>query len=511
MKAGLDAAFRSITTYEEALNQHAIVSVADKDGRYTYVNEKFLEITGYSRDELVGSMMTLILPEDHPDTLGVEIVTKLKNGQTWQGELMHQNKQGETFWVYATIVPLFDDRGKLESSITIRTDITELKRTELALRKTQKLEVIGQLTGGVAHDFNNLLSIIIGNLELMQLDALLLSRAGDLIGNIKSAASRGSVLTRRLLNYSRKTPVNSTVLNLNDCLSRDLDLVSKSLTNMVHVETDLAKDLWLVDVDEGDLEDSIINLAINAGDAMRAGGTLKFQTRNVDFETAQVKASEKLMKGQYVELVVTDNGVGIDPELIDKIFDPYFTTKPADKGSGLGLAMVYGFVQRSQGEIFVTSTPGEGTRFEIYFPRANTADNLGNVEKVERKTLTAQHNETILVEDDEDIIAETTASHLERLRYNVLIALNGDEALDIIRSSQKVNLLFSDIVIPGRFNGYQLAEEVLKSRPDIKLLFATGYYGVESRLAHNEWVNNTIQKPYGRVEMSRKIREALGQ
>lgn len=510
MQKGLDEASRAIQNYQHVLDQHAIVSMADAEGRYTYVNEKFVEITGYSKEELLGKTIEAILPAFYKPEFYENLANTLNSLQVWQGEICQEKKNGELFWTNTTILPVANSKGEIESNITIRSDITELKRTEQALRNTQKMEVIGQLTGGVAHDFNNLLNIIIGNLELMEMDPVAEQKVGDLIKNIKSAANRGAVLTRRLLNYSHKAPVDSEILDLNICLSNLKELISKSLTAMVQVEMDLEENAWLIEVDQGDLEDSIINLSINASDAMPAGGKLIFRTRNYVLHDTEFRGNEKLQPGQYVELSIEDSGSGIDQELLDKIFDPYFSTKPSDKGSGLGLAMVFGFVKRSHGQIFVQSSPGSGSLFQIYFPKsAKTPGNETSVVEKTKESSDANHQEVILLVDDEKEILEITRLNLERMGYSVLSCSNGEEAKEVIESDQDIDLLLTDVVMPGSLDGYQLAREAVQLRPDIKLLFTTGYSKVVPDFNLFEWNDITLQKPYKRAELSKKVREIL--
>lgn len=511
MQAGLSRALRSLENHKYILDRHAIVASADREGRIHYVNSKFIEITGYERDELVGQRHTLLKSGLHPASFYRKLWDTISSGQVWQGEICNRRKNGELYWVYTTIVPLLDESGSIEEYMSVSTEVTELKRTEESLRRAQKMEAIGQLTGGIAHDFNNLLSIIIGNIELVEMSLPRRELVHRQLENARNAAMRGSVLTRRLLNFSHQTPVLGQAMNLNQVMQGIEVLVSKSLTALVRVELDLAPDLWLVEVDPGDFEDAIINLSINASDAMPQGGELRFATRNFETAHMQFRNNGMIPPGKYVEITVQDSGIGMNTDVLDKIFEPYFTTKPSDKGSGLGLPMVYGFVKRSKGLIFVDSTPGAGTRFTLYLPKsAQQVLQPGIVAAAAPpEKQPAGHEETILLVDDEADIIKITRINLEHLGYRVLSAQSGDEALAILRLHEEIDLLFTDIVMPGSLNGYELAQAALALRPQLKVLFTTGYAKVEGGTPRDEWRNAIIQKPYRSAELSRRIRATL--
>lgn len=511
MQTGLSRALRALENHKYIMDRHAIVASADREGRIDYVNSKFIEITGYEREELIGQRHSMLKSGVHGEVFYRKLWDTIAAGQVWQGELCNRRKNGELYWVYTTIVPLRDEQGQIEEFMSVSTEITELKRTEESLRRAQKMEAIGQLTGGIAHDFNNLLSIVIGNIELVEMGLPPDERLQRQLENARNAALRGSVLTRRLLNFSHQAPVLGQATDLNRVMRGIEVLVSKSLTALVQVELDLADDLWLVEVDPGDFEDAIINLSLNASDAMPQGGKLRFRTRNVETTRLQFRNNGMMPPGQYVELVVEDNGIGMHEEVLDKIFEPYFTTKPSDKGSGLGLPMVYGFVKRSKGLIFVDSTPGTGTRFTIYLPKSrhqNRTD-LPHSAPATAEKLAARNDETILLVDDEADILKITRANLEHLGYRVLVAGSGDEALQVLRDNPSINLMFTDIVMPGTHNGFELAEAAQAQWPALKILFTTGYAKVEGGVPRPEWRERIIHKPYRSAEVSRRIRAML--
>lgn len=510
MQAGLNRALRELESHKYILDQHAIVSLTDRDGWITYVNDKFIQLTGYSREEMIGDRHSRLSSSVHDEQHYAKIWAVIRDGQVWQGELCNRSKDGSLHWCYTTIVPLRDEKGEIEAFMSVRTDITDLKRTEESLRRVQKMEAIGQLTGGIAHDFNNLLGIILGNLELIEMSLPQDERLRKQLDSAKSAALRGSVLTRRLLNFSHQTPVQGKALDLNKVLQGLEVLVSKSLTALVHIDMDLAPDLWRVDADPGDFEDVLINLALNAGDAMPNGGRLSFATRNREVTGTEYRPRGSIPPGQYVEVRVQDTGHGIEEHLLDKVFDPYFSTKPSDKGSGLGLAMVYGFVQRCKGLIFVDSVRNKGTCFTLFLPRAREVppEALATVPGGDSK-LPARPGETLLLVDDEADILDVSRINLERLGYVVITCSDAEEALRVLASTQQVNLLFTDIVMPGRLSGQDLAMEARRLRPGLRILFTTGHDRVGIRPPDGGRHCGIINKPYRIAELSQRIRALL--
>ncbi|MES2604909.1 MAG: PAS domain-containing protein [Pseudomonadota bacterium] len=510
MQSGMQRALRSVESHRHILDQHALVAITDINGFFTHVNEKFAELAGYSRTELLGrhprELRSGLHDENHYHTLW----SCVHGGSVWQGESSHRARNGNIYWLHTTIVPLKDEKGTIEEFISVSTDLTSLKQTEDSLRRAQKMEAVGQLSGGIAHDFNNLLSIVIGNLELAE---MLVPRNDPVrvqLENARNASLRGSVLTRRLLNFSQQTPIQGKALSLNKLLVGINVLISKSLTALITVQMDLHDKLWQVEADAGDFEDAIINLAINAGDAMPEGGKLTFTTRNHAIQQTEYRNNVQVPPGNYVEIGVSDTGIGMSREVMEKIFEPYYTTKPGDKGTGLGLPMVYGFVKRSKGVIFVESIPGLGSRFTIYLPKSEQATAAEEEQDKQRsQAVRAVGHETILLVDDEVEIVKVSTMNLQNLGYKVLACTSGEEALEILASEQPVDLLFTDVVMPGAYNGVELAEAALLLRPDLKVLFTTGYAKIQNRVTSNRWSNSLVQKPYRSADLSRKIRELL--
>ncbi|WP_234683721.1 ATP-binding protein [Bradyrhizobium monzae] len=396
----------------------------------------------------------------------------------------------------------------LERQVAERTE--QLKRNEEALRQSQKMEAVGQLTGGVAHDFNNLLQVIIGNLDTLQrnlpTDSARLQRA---MRHAMNGAQRAASLTQRLLAFSRRQPLDPKPLDVNMLVNGMSDMVHRTLGEMISVETVLGAGLWRVEADPGELEAAILNLAVNARDAMPKGGRLTLETGNAHIDEAYVAAHTEVVAGQYVVISVTDTGVGMDAATIAQAFEPFFTTKPVGKGTGLGLSQVYGFVKQSGGHIKIYSEPGEGTTVKLYLPRlaGDAADNAASDEPLNPEA--AQGEIILVVEDDDDVRAYSVDS-LRELGYRVLEADDGPAALRILDRQPRVDLLFTDVVLPGGLTGAQIASQAKALRPSLKVLFTTGY--ARNAIIHNGRLDKGVQlivKPFSFNDLAAKIRDVL--
>ncbi len=508
-QSGLGKALQAIDNHKKVLDQHANLATTDSRGCFTFVNDKFLEISGFRREELLGQELSLLMAPINIPAFQQELWSALRSGQVWQGELCIRNKAGNPYWIHSTIVPFRDAHDAIEEIIVVSTDINELKRAEETLRRAQKMDAIGQLSGGIAHDFNNLLSIVVGNLELLENDLAGNPEAQARLGTARNAALRGSALTRRLLNFSTQAPIPGKALDLNDVLRGTEVLISRSLTARIAVDMQLSDAIGLVEVSERDFEDAVINLALNASDAMPEGGKLTFATRKLVLDLPRYINDTLIPAGSFVEFVVTDTGRGMTPDILGKIFEPYFTTKSSDKGSGLGLPMVYGFVQRSKGWILVESTPGVGSSFRLLLPQSGQRTPTPAPSATVAEHPAAAGHETILLVDDEVDILNLNNAILSGKGYKVLCSHNGDDAMRVIENGVTIDLLFTDIVMPGRLNGFELAEEALKLRPRLKVLFTTGYAKVLGDETCKRWGHNILQKPFRSVDMTRKVREVL--
>jgi two-component system NtrC family sensor kinase len=386
--------------------------------------------------------------------------------------------------------------------------------TELALRQAQKMEAVGRLTGGIAHDFNNLLTAIIGNVELT------LRRSGDAderltrsLTSIRQASMRAATLVQRLLTFSRQHPQEVKSVDINRLVLEMSELLHRTIGEAITIETVPASGLWKAAIDPNQLENAIINLAVNARDAMPTGGRLTIETSNAYLDEAYVaRLADDVTPGQYVMVAISDTGEGMSAEVRDKAFEPFFTTKPKGAGSGLGLSMVYGFVKQSDGHVQIYTEPGHGSSIKMYFPRLADETSFpawGEVEEPQQPESTSNHECILLVEDDEDV-NRFAVEALTELGYRVKPAHTAAEALTLLDSEPDIALLFTDVVLPGGMNGRELANEVHKKRPDLPVLFATGY--TRNAIIHHGRLDANVElltKPFTTEALARKVRQVL--
>ena len=382
---------------------------------------------------------------------------------------------------------------------------------ESQVRQLQKMEAVGQLTGGIAHDFNNMLAIILGCLDMAhrRLAGNSDERALHYLDSAADGARRAATLTARLLAFSRQQALEPRVLEPNRLVASMSELLHRTLGEAVTIETVRAAGLWRVRADPSQLENAILNLAVNARDALPEGGKLTIETANCDLDAPYVAQHADLALGQYVMISVTDNGAGMAPEVVQRAFDPFFTTKEVGKGTGLGLSQVFGFVKQSGGHVAIYSEPGEGTTVKVYLPRerGDLAPDLGEADQGELPK--ARPGETILVVEDEDAVRRITVDTLRDLGYTVIHAASGDQALQRLAGETSVDLLFTDVVMP-RMNGRQLVERVQAERADIKVIYATGY--TRNAIVHHGAVDAgaaLLTKPYTLSQLATKIRQTL--
>jgi signal transduction histidine kinase len=393
----------------------------------------------------------------------------------------------------------------------VAAEIARRSEAEEALRQAQKMETLGQLTGGVAHDFNNLLQIVTGNLEILERSlpegSARLRRSAE---NAMKGAARASVLTQRLLAFSRRQPLDPKPVSLNKLVAGMSELLHRTLGETIEVETVLASGLWNVEADPNQLENALLNLAVNARDAMPDGGKLTIETANTHLDRGYVALNSEVSPGQYVVVCVSDTGSGMDQQTLERVFEPFFTTKDVGKGTGLGLSMVYGFVKQSGGHVKIYSEPGEGTTVKIYLPRLR-----GALEEKEEETPAlipeGSQAETILVCEDDDDVRAYSVEVLRELGYRVLEAHDGPSALRLLeRQDGQVDLLFTDVVLPGGMMGNVLAEKARVVRPGLKVLFTTGY--ARNAIVHHGRLDpgvELITKPFAYAELAARIRDLL--
>jgi signal transduction histidine kinase len=383
-----------------------------------------------------------------------------------------------------------------------------LRESEERLRQAQRLEALGQLTGGIAHDFNNLLTVISGNLQLLQLK-LEDERLARYIGQAERAVEMGARLNQRLMTFARRRRLSPVATNLNQHMVDMQELLQRTIGENVVVATALATDVWPVLVDPSEIESAILNLAINARDAMPDGGKLLIKTENVVIDEAGEQARQELSPGSYVRLSVFDTGSGMRPEVLARAFEPFFTTKEPGRGTGLGLSSIYGFVKQSGGYVTIYSEVGRGTRVNIYLPKLDTSEQANSASH-EAPALIEGAGETILVVEDNPDVRRLTVERLKMLRYRVIEADNAFSALAVLEAGQPVDLLFSDIVMPGGMSGFELARKIRELWPSPKILLTSGFPGEIAR-ADQDAVHGfpMLRKPYSQVELGRSIQAVL--
>ncbi|HUV36740.1 MAG TPA: PAS domain S-box protein [Patescibacteria group bacterium] len=485
------------------------ITTADLAGNITYVSPNTLVLHGYERaEELLGkNALELIAPEEH-DRAVKNIQRTLKSGSVRDVEYTLVRKDGSRFTGELNAALVKDGSGKPIFFIATIRDVTGRKRMEEQLRQSQKMEALGALAGGIAHDFNNLLIPVIGYTDLLALklkdhDPLLMRY----IDEIKKTAERATTLTKQLLTLGRRQMLKMIVLDLNALVSNLEDLLRRLMGEDIEFSLNLEQGLMPVTADPNQIELIIINLVVNACDAMPGGGTLTIQTENVSISRKTADTLQEIEPGDYVRLTVKDTGVGMDGLTRERIFEPFFTTKEAGQGTGLGLATVYGSVKQHDGWIDIHSKRGKGSSFMIYFP-ASLRIVKDRVER-ERQTYNIRgNNERILLVEDDSAVRELTADILSNNGYTILEARNGAEALEIAaREERKIDVVFSDVVLPGR-SGIQLIEELLSRDPDLKVILSSGYAAPKSQWdLIQEKGYRFIQKPYKMVDLLKAIKE----
>ena len=409
--------------------------------------------------------------------------------------------------------------AELEARVAERTaaltnEMAERTAAEAQLRQMQKMESIGQLTGGIAHDFNNMLAIVIGSLDLARrrLSGAEHQQVSQCLNNAREGAQRAAVLTARLLAFSRQQPLAPQLLDPNKLVGGMSELLRRTLGENIHVETVLAGGLWRTFADPAQLESAIINLAINARDAMPTGGKLTIETANSDLDERYARAHAEVEPGQYVLISVSDTGTGMAPEVVERAFDPFYTTKGAGKGTGLGLSQVFGYVKQSGGHVKIYSEIGRGTTVKVYLPRQLGAASTTLADEAEKAALPLGTPDTIvLVVEDEEPVRHMTVDALRELGYTVVQASDGKEALQHLQLQPRVDVMFTDIVMPD-MTGRELVDQARKSRPDLKVLYTTGY--TRNAIVHNGVLDRDVAflpKPFTLEQLAAKIRDVLAQ
>ena len=513
MKATEIALKESEAKYRELVeNASSIILRLDTEGRIVFFNRYAQQFFGYAEEEILGRHLPgVILPaqpgaeSDEASSEG-HLLRHVKKLLGTESETMRRN--GDRAWVAWTNREVLDGDGRVSGLLCIGNDITQQKLLGEQYRQAQKMEAVGRLAGGIAHDFNNLLGVITGYSEVSLLSIEPGDRMGENIEHIRSAALRAANLTRQLLAFSRKQVLEPRVMNLNTIVGETEKMLRRLIGEDIDLVTHLAADLSPIKIDPGQIEQVIMNLAVNARDAMPEGGKLTIETANMELDKRYVREHLNVVSGQYVMLAVSDTGTGMDHETLSHIFEPFFTTKERDRGTGLGLSTVYGIVQQSNGYIYVYSEPGGGTAFKLYFPvvESETAAPVSRRERLPD----LKGTETVLVVEDETTMREIIREILSRFGYRVLCAANPQEALDTAANfGETIHILVTDVVMP-MMSGRVLSEVLKHSRPEIKTLFISGY--TDNAIVHHGVLDDGLsflQKPFTVDALVRRVREIL--
>ena len=481
----------------------------DLQGTVTDWNHGAERMYGYTAEEIVGKPLATILPNDRKDEVE-NILKRIRGGESVKHfESVRVGKDGKPLNVSITVSPIRDTAGNIVGASTIARNITEQRKAEDQLRQAQKMEAVGRLAGGVAHDFNNILGIIVACSELLRDRIAASPGLFQYVDNIRKASDRGSNLTRQLLAFSRKRPSAPIVLDLTERLRDITKLLRPLMGDDVEVVLINHAEAALIEADPGQIDQIVMNLAVNARDAMPGGGKLILETSIVKFDDAFARQHPPMTAGDYVLLAVSDSGTGMDQETLSRIFEPFFTTKEVGKGTGLGLATVYGIVQQSGGHVFVYSEPGQGSTFKIYLPSAEekiTEDSFGE----QAAELARVPEATILIVEDDELIRSLTRQMLEEHGYRVFEASDGVSALKLVHTNGgHFDLVLTDVVMKG-MRGPELVKQLNQSNMDIKVIYMSGYTGelmAERDIRDSGSV--LLEKPFTRAALLRAVYDSL--
>jgi PAS domain S-box-containing protein len=515
----------NITRREEALNRsemrlqgimdNALVGIAtvSSKGIIETFNIKAEKIFGYSSAEIIGQSLSLLMPEQDRDMNAIEFMEYQQTGSSefyGQGPQERQGlrRDGSTFPMELAIGDMVVDGHR--TFIGSFYDITEKNDAERKYQQAQKMETVGQMTGGIAHDFNNLLGALALNLDLISLDGDAGPHTSDLIDTLSATIQRGTSLTQRLLTFAHQQVLESEIINISDLVNDMTRLLVRAMPASVRIETQLEPEPWMTNIDAHQLENAILNLCLNAKDAMPEGGTLTIETHNCARHAVSDADLTHLSEGDFVELTLTDTGTGIPGDVIERIIEPFFTTKGIGQGTGLGLSMVYGFVRQSGGHLNISSTEGDGTVIKMHFPKVEKSENLHAAPGRQTKTGAIEGLNILIVEDDPDI-QKVLLKALVRKGCQAFAATSGPEALAWLKTQHRgPDLLLTDIVLPGGMNGTEIADKVQESYPNCATIFMSGYLDGEisnfDDLTNEE---NFLTKPFTLAQLISLIKDVL--
>jgi len=482
----------------------------DLDGVITAWNKGAEHMYGYTAEEALGKPISIIVPKEQPDEIP-KLLAKIRRGEAVeQYEAFRVNKDGRRLNISLSLSPIRDSEGKIVGTSAIGRNVTEQKRAEDQLRQAQKMEAVGRLAGGIAHDFNNILGVISACSEFLRDRVERGSQSAQFVDNLRKAAERGASLTRQLLVFSRKQVAKPQVLNLNERLQEVSKLLRPLMGDDVEIVISPKSSTVFVEADPGQLDQIVMNLAVNARDAMPRGGKMILETSTMQFDEGFARLHYPMTAGKYALLAVSDNGIGMDEATVQRIFEPFFTTKEVGKGTGLGLATVYGIVKQAGGYIWVYSEPGRGTTFKVYLPSAE--EKVKSSLDVEPETIAARHEGTtvLLVEDDE-MFGALTRQMLEEHGYRVLTAKDGKSGLETVKANGGcVKVVLTDVVMRG-VSGPEMVKRLKETHPGIRVVYMSGYTG--ELIAERDVLESGImllEKPFTRAALLKAVDAALG-
>lgn len=484
------------------------IVVTDAQGKVEYVNSAFERITGYAKDEIAGGTLSALRSDEHDDAFFRTLWETITSGQVWRSPIVNRRKDGSLYRAGQVIAPIRDRRGRIAHFVAIQEDTTALHEAEEQLRHAQRLQAVGQLTGGVAHDFNNILAVILGNLELLD-EQITDPGLRELIADPLIATMRGAELTKRLLAFARLHPQQPQPVDIAPLTDRVVDLLRPALTEAIAITVSHGPDLWHAFVDKGQLETALFNIALNAREAMPEGGALLIETANVQLDADYAAVNQEVVAGDYVMIAVTDTGRGMTPEVLAKAFDPFFTTKEPGSGTGLGLSMVYGFAKQSGGHVRIYSEIDRGTIVRLYLPRGGPRSSArGEVESLGMKG----GGRIILVVEDDEQVARWIVRALEGAEFKVVDVGDAAEAMRRITEGLNPDMLLTDIVLPGGATGVRLAAALAERGCRSKVLFMSGYS--RDAVATGDALPpdaRLLNKPFRRAELLQQVHDLLAE
>ncbi|MGG1946025.1 PAS domain-containing protein [Trinickia sp. NRRL B-1857] len=492
------------------------IFMLDREGYVTSWNAGAQRIKGYQADEIIGQHFSrFYTEEDRRNDVPAAVLAQAASTGKFEGEGWRVRKDGTHFWANVLLDAIIGPGGEVIGFAKVTRDLTEKRNIEAQLRQSQKMEAIGQLTGGIAHDFNNLLQVVIGSLEGLQ------RRVGSFgqtqqgtdmtrfVENALRGADRAANLTRRLLAFSRRQTLDAKPTDVGKLVTGMSDLLRRTLGEAISIETVNAAELRRVSVDANQLESALLNLAVNARDAMPGGGKLTIETANCMLDKSYVSRFEGLEAGAYVMIAVSDTGTGMTKDVLERAMEPFFTTKEVGHGTGLGLSQVYGFVKQSGGHVRIYSELEQGTTVKLFLPQLAGETSVDELHE-HRPVRGSRVGETILVVEDDENVRTATSDMLRELGYRVVVAADGPSALRLVAERPEIRLLFTDVGLPGGMNGRELADAVRANRPELPVLFTTGY--ARNAIVHHGRLDagiNLLSKPFTYAELADKLSSML--